>query len=872
MSLNSRPRRYSSLLTALSALSALSALVLAGGSAGGCGSGATPASAVGPTSGGAVGDVCSPQANCRAGLACTEGKCAPSGATATGNPCQIGDECSSGHCGPARTCEAAGTGKDGDSCAGDADCAKGLRCGFDGTSMFPKCIAEGKSDFGQPCTSAKDCFEGLVCESGKCDAPVIPPGIDTSKGIPPYVPSRTTLPWAGATCAKPITDTGKVTALFKVPGSKSAGADDDFFSLPFPNDARRKSGRVDYTNFPHDPNPAFGFDAVKLYLDALATEPFGNYGTTFFRFDGDWDFSTVELVTDSAKIVTKTGGNGQLWFIGLNGAATDPTFGAMRGLSVFYDTGRNKYICNDYIAVRPSFADTMAAGTYAMLITKGVKSCPQPHSADGKCASGGSDVQSSADLTALLGAGAPADAGLSEAYTSYKPVRDYLAKISLDPANVLNAAVFTVGDPTTAAKHVKNSVMAAPAPKTTGWVLCKDGVKSPCPQADGARGCGTPNPAFDELHALVELPIFQKGTAPYTLAGGDIAIAGDVSTPITPVRTEQVCLSLTVPKGAPPKAGYPTVIYAHGTGGSFRSHATDGTAAALSSVDLGGTKVAFAVLGIDQIGHGPRRCGGGTCTSTASPNDIVFNFANPQAARFNYLQGAADQHALERAIAGISIDAAVTGTAITLDPANILFWGHSQGATEGAIFLAHDLGIKGAVVSGEGGSLIDALLTKSAPVDIKDSIWIALSESGPKSVGAFHPVLSLLQNWVDPADPLHFAALDVLPAVTPAFPRNLFQPSGSKDTYTPWQVQKTYLYAAHLGISTPVIEEPATTGAPIIEGNVTLGALKATAAFKQYAPASYDGHFVAFQNEDAKRDVTKFLARVASGTVPKLPE
>jgi hypothetical protein len=46
----------------------------------------------------------------------------------------------------------------------------------------------------------------------------------------------------------------------------------------------------------------------------------------------------------------------------------------------------------------------------------------------------------------------------------------------------------------------------------------------------------------------------------------------------------------------------------------------------------------------------------------------------------------------------------------------------------------------------------------------------------------------------------------------------------------------------------------------------------ATTAFRQYTPTGYDGHFVAFQNDQAKTDVSKFLARVAHGDVPKVPE
>jgi hypothetical protein len=390
-----------------------------------------------------------------------------------------------------------------------------------------------------------------------------------------------------------------------------------------------------------------------------------------------------------------------------------------------------------------------------------------------------------------------------------------------------------------------------------------------------------PSTAFDEYHALVDMPIFQQGTAPYLGVDGGAGI--DVTQAIvTPDHIETVCMALTVPKGTAPAGGWPVAIYAPGTGGSFRSHAIDGSGLMLSSVDLGGGMTAgFAVLGIDQVGHGTRRCGGAAvCTPDISPDDFVFNFGNPQAARYNYIQGAADQHTLARVVETLTIDPTVATSPTTFNTAKTVFWGHSQGATEGALFLANDGALNGAVLSGEAGGFLEALLTKVSPVDFKDGLWVALSESSPSAVSIFHPVLSLLQNWIDPADPLHFAALDVSPSVpmgvTP-FPRNIFQPSGTSDTYTAFPVQITYAIAAQLGLIGPVVDDTGAaygSGLPTsVSGNVLLGALTSTAAFRQYTPGpTYDGHFVAYDNVTAQTDVSSFLARVSLGQLPQVPE
>ena len=128
------------------------------------------------------------------------------------------------------------------------------------------------------------------------------------------------------------------------------------------------------------------------------------------------------------------------------------------------------------------------------------------------------------------------------------------------------------------------------------------------------------------------MPIYQAGTAPYETPaqGGGIAETGGVP---APVRTEEVCFALTIPKGgSTPAAGWPLVVYHHGTGGSMRSFISDGVAAKLAS---GATPA--AVLGFDAVEHGARKGG-----STKKSDDLVFNPLNPRAARDNFLQGAVD--------------------------------------------------------------------------------------------------------------------------------------------------------------------------------------------------------------------------------------
>ena len=775
--------------------------------------------------GGNVGDGCLPSKPCRAGLVCDATyKCAPSHASADGTPCTISAECKDGsYCGGKRTCEPGGSGDNGSDCLSDADCKGGLRCNLVGFSA--KCQPDGTVDVGGTCKKSGDCFGGLACADGVCTP--LPPN---PNGPPPLgLPT-----WKGETCAD---DPGPVKAYFRVPRGTGDG---DFYRLPFPNDIRTKNGHPDLTGHPSPGPYLLGFDPVDRYLRDVesSADGFSTYPTAIFRFSGNVDFESLKGANVVRLVDVTPAGDGA--DLGYGWSAT---------------TSRGKYVCENALFMRVATGAPLLPGhTYAAIISTAAK--------DTKA----NPVVRSDDFTAVMGATAPGDATLAAAWAQYKPLRDWAVKMTVDPSTILTAAVFTTGHADRVASKLPAAIAAAAAPTATGWVRCGD-APSPCPPATGERACGAPDSAFDELHALVTLPIFQKGTAPYLdpTDGGDFDLAVD-GTP-TFQRSEQVCMALTVPKGvAMPVTGWPLVIYAHGTGGSFRSSVNDGVSLRLANVD--GT-VHMAVLSIDQVQHGPRRG-----TSTASPNDLFFNFANPKAARGNPMQGAADQVALVRFASTFDLASGSSPTAAEIKFGAIAYWGHSQGATEGAIAMPYVTGVKGAVFSGVGASLIDALLTKTSPVNIAKAVPFVLQE--PSTVDASHPVLGILQNDIDLADPLnHGRAMVVSPAQL-TLAKHLFVPFGQKDTYAPPITQFTYALTAGVDVATP----PATVTTPYqgltslgpkavpLGGNRKPGTVVITDVVREYNPTNYDGHFVSFKDADGAKDVDHFLADVVMGVVP----
>jgi hypothetical protein len=335
-------------------------------------------------------------------------------------------------------------------------------------------------------------------------------------------------------------------------------------------------------------------------------------------------------------------------------------------------------------------------------------------------------------------------------------------------------------------------------------------------------------------------------------------------------RTESVCMSLTVPKGvAMPSAGWPLLVYAHGTGGSFRSDIPEGVAGREASIDDGnGGQYHVAVLGIDQVEHGTRRG-----ASTDSPDNLFYNFANPLAARGNPLQGAADQMALVRFASTLDLPAAQSPTGAEIKIGPLAFWGHSQGATAGGIAMPYTTGVLGAVLSGEGASLIDALLGKKNPVDIADVLPVVLEDT---NVGEDHPVLALLQNDLDGDDPLNHALGLVLQPQSIATAKNVFQPFGQGDTYAPPATEHTFAVAAGLEeIAPPAgVTGPSLGGTPVappVGGNATKLGVITTAVVRQYAPgATYDGHFVAYDNVAAEADVDHFIGDCLAGKAPNV--
>jgi hypothetical protein len=763
-----------------------------------------------------IGKTCGGPADCPSGKVCAGGVCADPGNGRAGSPCSATRDCSGGNfCdGLTSVCTMGGGLDTGASCTTDKQCRPPLRCSLSG--FYGTCAAGGTVDVGGSCHATADCLSGLWCGANNQCATL-------TKAFPPF---------AGVTCA----DDGAFRGYFEVPRAGKPPA--DFFRLPFPNDVRvSTAGALDISDFPKPGPTPLGVDLVQLYVDTWTADfdGFSAAAGVTFRFSDNIDFATA--TGDVVRMIDVTAG---------------PDFGSEYARSWITNNGKTKYSCNHTLVVHNTPDAPFEPGhTIAVIVTTGLKSDM------------GTAAAPDADFQAVLATTRPsdtADAALGHAWDAYQPLRNWLASKGADAPALATAAVFTVQDAPGHMQRLAANLATQPAPALAALTLCDAGVTSPCDDGTPARACPAADPGFSEIHGKFSVPIYQAGTEPYDTPaqGGGIAETGGAP---APVRTEQVCFALTIPKNAtPPATGWPLVVYHHGTGGSMRSFIDEGIAAKLAS----GT-APVAAFGFDAVEHGARAGG-----STEKPDDLVFNPLNPRAARDNFLQGAVDILQALR-VGGVSVTAAASpiGAAIVFDPSKLAFFGHSQGSTSGEIAMAWSDAAPATIFSGAGAYLTDSLLDKTMPVNIAAGMTFLIGEP----LDAEHPVMTIFQSFFDRSDPLNYNPLIIRSAPKTVATKHVFMSWGKGDTYTPRSTLEANARSLGLSPAGTVIEDYGTAAiARPVTANASGsdGAMR-TAAVLQYEPNGYDGHFVSTQNAAAVADWSAYLTSYFATGKPTIP-
>ena len=631
-------------------------------------------------------------------------------------------------------------------------------------------------------------------------------------------------------------------ALFEIP--RAGEVTDDFFRLPFPNDVRRPDGQLDLSELPAPAVAVAPFDLINRYVTAMREEStgFGLSPVVFFRF------SRQPALAAGAGVH----GEGAVVFV-------DVTPGSPERGQVIPHRVRLvpawRYVCASALAVEPRGRRPLLPGhSYAVWFTDAVTD------------EDGQRFTADVDLPLVLGARRPSGAERAAAWAAYAPLRSFLADRKVDPRRLLSATVFTT-QRVDAPAALRAAVLAAPVPRVTELVACGETPATRRSSCDDSRtvACADveADQRFVEYRGRLSIPVFQAGTPPYEQSGGLIGFDAQGRARI--VRDEAICFTLTVPRGTPPAAGWPVVVYSHGTGADHRWHVNAGLAGELAEGALDerlavDARLPMATVGYDGVLHGSRKG-----RSIRSTEDLVYNVANPAAARDNGLQAAADLFAIAHALPTLAVGVA------PLDAGRVGLYGHSQGGNAAAVAAGYEPSFGVVVLSGTGGGLTRSMLTRTTPVNVGALLPVLLGETTPVDAG--HPVLSLLQMYFDRADPLNHAPRIVVAPPVGSTARHLLHVFGAQDSYAPDVTQRDFGVAAGLAIVHPLTSEPAgpVVLAPVHANTATApgsAGLPVTAVQAQYLPDRYDGHFVSTHNPRARRAIQRMLGSYFRDGIP----
>jgi predicted esterase len=658
---------------------------------------------------------------------------------------------------------------------------------------------------------------------------------------------------AAADAPAEASDAGTVESVFVVPASLADLAGTAWFDHPWPSDMRRDAdGSIHLAGY-YNPRSK---PLLAQYVDSMAgvLRGFSPVAAGYLRFTGAVDATT--LPADPAKSVEATS-SVQL----LDVDAASPEKGQRRPLTLYWRKDEGAYWVSNTLAFMPTMGFPLRPATrYALVVTDALK------------AADGGPVRASASLRKVLGLDA-ADAATQPLRDAWAPAVQAVAAAGIDPKNVVHLSVFTTGDPTAETVAVADDarkVQPAPVLDPSAWKSTATGQ-----DYDTYEGSYGPSPDY------------QAGKPPFEGASDGGGFAFDAGKPVKQ-REFWARFLLTVPKQAAcamPAAGYPIVMYAHGTGGSYKSFISDGTALALA-------KQCLAAMGVDQIMHGPR-LPAAPPGKTYSPELLFFNFQNAIAARTNPRQSGVDEVVRARLAreTGIAVPLSVskTGAEIKIDPARVIFFGHSQGGLNGPIFLAIDDGARGGVLSGSASMMSITLLEKTKPTPsvagLVKTTLLGLSTDEYEELNSLHPAISLMQSIVDAADPIHYVPM-IVRSPRPGFaPKSIYQTEGvnadfTGDSYAPPHGIEVQAVATGLPPQSPIIHPIAelaystltevTVPAGGLSGNLAGG--KASGVLAQWAAAqASDGHYVVFDIPAARQQAAVFCRNLADNPIGKVP-
>lgn len=638
-----------------------------------------------------------------------------------------------------------------------------------------------------------------------------------------------------------------VTSIFSVPASLDELDGETWLNHPWPSDVRLQNGSPVFRGF-YNPGNVLLVDEYVTAADGLL-DGFSPVAGGYLRFTGSID--PLSVPTGPRETMQP---RSSVYLLDVDEAS--PDFGRRRPIDVSFRSAAGRYVLPNTLRWLPSPGFPLRPKTrYALVVDHTLRSADN------------GDVLASDELKEVLGLTAATGPRVALA-AELAPVVAAIEAHGTRAFAIRHLSVFTTGDPTAETVAVADHVRSEVAPP--------DFIADRVPWERNAfdpkfveyRGTYGPNPNYQKG----ELPFFKYGDGgAFNIVDGQPEV----------VDYYDARFSISIPHCDMPPNGYPIVLYAHGTGGNYRSY----TSYAGTLADK-----CIAMMGVDQIFHGTRP---GAPSDPTEVEILFFNFQNVDAARTNARQSAIDEvhraRLFTERLATIPASSSHTGEPIRFDPNNVMFFGHSQGGLNGPLYLAVDDSARGGVLSGSGAIIMITLLEKTQPTpsiaDLVANVFLALSSDEREELDLFHPALMVAQSLVDPVDPINYARLTVWEPRPGFYPKSILMtegiaPDGTGDNYTPPRGTEAQAVAMGLPLMRPAQHElpqvsygaalPVEIPAEGLAGNLADGL--ASGVLAQWAPpVDSDGHFVVFDVDAARAQVAEFLRRLAdnpNGNVP----
>jgi hypothetical protein len=538
----------------------------------------------------------------------------------------------------------------------------------------------------------------------------------------------------------------------------------NFYSAPFPSDLRLNSaGAPDYSGFPLLATNKLLQGMIPL---ASGRTGFSTLAVAYFQFTG-----AMAALDPTAVIAGDKTSN--ILLVDVDPRSPD------RGTflpTVAWTPPKDAYTAANVVSVaaRPGFV-LSPNRKYAFVIRREQKDAS------------GALLAVDPTLAQLETGKTPSGTLGPAAATLYAPLFTTLTTAGISLADVAAATVFTTGD-VVADTAAMSTALVAKYPVTISNLT----VTQSSPDAGVRADAGGSYPRICELQGTVTMPQFQVGTAPFASTGGTFQLGADG----LPAKQGDavIPMAISLPTTGPmPAAGYPLVLYFHGSGGVSTEFVDRGPVLVPDGGETPGQGPAYvlAPFGFAMAGaalpENPERVPGASETE-------YLQLGNLASLLGNFRQGIIEQRMFLAALTKLTINPAIvqagcpaaslgTGSAYHFDPSNLFSQGQSMGGMYTNLITAVEPSFRAALPTGAGGFWTYFIFQSDFVPNANSLLDIAIGLPSTEQLTFMHPAFSMIETGWEAVDPIVSVPRLSRNPLPGTHPRPIYEPVGQNDSY-----------------------------------------------------------------------------------------